>query len=758
MPEVAGVHDLRTPALGLAAWAGGLGALAVPGWAALAAAVTLAVLALTRRGAARRVLMAWLLLALVAGAAAHLRELAVRADPVARLAEERAAAQLRLTVTSDPREVRSRFDPGVMLRATVTAVEGNEAHAPVLLFGGEEWAGVALGSELAADARLAPSEDGDLSAVVSARSPPRLVHPPGPLWLGAERVRDEIRGAVAGDGPARALVPALVVGDDSGLPEQVQADFRTAGLTHLLAVSGTNLTLVVGFLVVVGRWCGVRGRWLQVLGVAGIVGFVLLARTEPSVVRAAAMGAVGLLALGSNGRDRGARALGVAVTVLVLWDPWISVSAGFALSVLATGGILFLAPVWRDALARWMPAWLAGAVAVPLAAQVVCTPVVAAISGEVSLVAVAANLVAAPLVAPATVGGLLGGVAGLVADPLGKVPGQLAVWCASGIVTVAARSARLALPSVDWGTGWPALVLLTLLCALVAWRAERVLAHRAASASCCVVLAVVVLLPMPSPGWPPRGWVLAVCDVGQGDALVVNAGDGQAVVVDAGQEPAAVDRCLDRLDVSGVPLLVLTHFHADHVGGLAGVYDGRQVGSVEVTALAEPSSGADAVRRATGGRARVPTYGGARQVGQATVQVLGPLPDAEHHGSATDEGSAPNNASLVLLAEVRGVTMLLTGDAEPEAQALLARSLPGLVVDVLKIPHHGSRHQDLAFLTGLRPRVAVASAGADNDYGHPSPVTLEALREAGTRVFRTDRDGDVLVVAEDGGVGVRTRD
>lgn len=755
------VGDLRMPALGAAAWVGGLVALTAPAWVAAASVVLLVGLAAATRGGVRRAVLAWLLLGLVVGTAAHLRDLAVEHSPVVDLASARSAARAQLTVTSDPRGVQRQFDGGVMLRAVLTRLDTRgtslDVHAPVLVLAGDDWSHVRLGSRLEADVRLAPSDGHDLAAVLTARGSPDTVDPPGPLWRGAERVRREIRDAVAGrDAPARALVPALVVGDDSGLDEQVQADFRTAGLTHLLAVSGTNLTLVVGFLVVAGRWCGVRGRWQVALGAAGIVGFVLLARTEPSVVRAAAMGAVGLLALGSNGRGRGARALGVAVVVLLLWDPWLAVSVGFALSVLATAGILFLAPGWRDALRHWLPDWLAAAVAVPAAAQLACTPVVAAISGEVSLVAVAANMLAAPLVAPATVCGLLGGIAGLVLDPLGRVPGTVAVWSAAGIVEVAAWSAQLQLPSVTWGTSLLDLGVLTGLCLVVAAVARPVLERRATGVGCAALLAVVVLVPLPTPGWPPPGWVVAVCDVGQGDAVVLNAGGGSAVVVDAGPEPRPVNRCLDRLDVDVVPLVVLSHFHADHVDGLPGVYDGRRVGAVEGTALAEPPSRVAAVRRAVGAPVRVPAYGETRQVGAVTLQVLGPVPGVTHHGAAADDGSAPNNASLVLLARVRGVSVLLTGDVEPEAQAALARTLAGLQVDVLKVPHHGSRHQDLDFLTGLRPRVAIASAGEDNDYGHPSAATLGPLARSGARVLRTDRDGDVLVVVRDGEIGIRT--
>jgi competence protein ComEC len=272
------------------------------------------------------------------------------------------------------------------------------------------------------------------------------------------------------------------------------------------------------------------------------------------------------------------------------------------------------------------------------------------------------------------------------------------------------------------------------------------------------VLCLLVLVPLPSPGWPPHGWVLAACDVGQGDALVVNAGSGRGVVVDAGPDSALVDRCLDRLDIEVVPLLVLTHFHADHVDGLPGVYDGRRVGEVDVTWLAEPAARVESVGLATGGRTRIPDYGEVRTIGQATLQVLGPVPGVDLHGDAADEGSGPNNASVVLLVRVRGLTLLLTGDVEPEAQAALAEALPGLAVDVLKIPHHGSRYQDLDFLTSLRARVAVVSAGEDNDYGHPAPETLDALAGAGAEVHRTDREGDVVVVLEGGSIRVETRD
>ena len=445
-----------------------------------------------------------------------------------------------------------------------------------------------------------------------------------------------------------------------------------------------------------------RGRWLHVVAAAGIVGFVLIARTEPSVLRAAVMGTIGLVALGTDGRHRALRGLGTAVVVLVLLDPSLAVSAGFALSVLATGGILLLAPPWRDALARWLPRWLAEAIAVPAAAQLACTPLVAAISGQVSLVAVVANLMVAPVVGPATVLGLAGGVLTLVWAPVGRLCGTLASWCVAWLVAVAEHGAALPTAAVGWGTGAAALALLTVLTVLVAVLGPRLLRRPVTGLGAALLLVVAVLVRPPTFGWPPDGWVLVACDVGQGDALVLNAGAGQAVVVDTGPEPRAVDRCLDRLGVGTVPLLVLTHFHADHVDGISGVFEGRRVGAVETTRLLDPPGGVREVDEAVsdaGLTAAPATYAAASAVGPVTMQVLWPLPDSPTVGPG--DGSTANEASVVLLVQVAGVRILLTGDLEPEGQAELARLLPGLQVDVLKMPHHGSAHQDESWLLSL---------------------------------------------------------
>ena len=761
LPSVASGPDLRLPVLGLAAWAGALLARWEPAtsdWtlAFLGVVSALLLVSAVRRPARRRALLTGLAVVVVGGGVgvvAVARAKAVRDGPVAELARERALVTLTGTVTSDPRLVPGAFGEQVLVKVAVGR------HQPVLVFGDDEWQRVAMRERVRFTGRLAPADDRAVAALVTPRGPPVRIARPGPAWRATDALRASIRAAVAHRPEAQAaLVPALVDGDDAGMSRELTEDFRATGLTHLTAVSGTNLTLVVGFLLVVARCSGVRGRWLGLVGAAGIIGFVLLARTEPSVVRAAAMGTVALMGLGRGGWHRGLRGLGAAVVGLLLLDPGLAATAGFALSVLATAGILLVAPSWRDALAGWLPRWLAEAVAVPAAAQLACTPLVAAISGQVSLVAVVANLLVAPVVGPATVLGLLGGVVALVSGPIGRLLGTLAGWCVGWIVTVAEHGAALPGAALDWPvTAW-SLVLLTVVTIAVVAAGPVVLRHRTSGAAACLLLLVVPLAGPPTPGWSPTGWVFAACDVGQGDALVLRAGPDSAVVVDAGPDPRAVDGCLRRLGVDRVPLLVITHFHADHVDGVRGVFRGRTVSEVEVTRLADPPGGVallDAATADAGLAAGVAPYGETRTIGDVTLQVLWPRPDSPTRGPG--DGSTANDASVVLLAEVAGVRLLLTGDVEPAGQAALARALPGLRVDVLKVPHHGSRHQDYGWLDSLGARFAVVSVGADNDYGHPAAEVLEAMSSRGTEVLRTDLDGDVVIAVRDGRLVAVTR-
>jgi competence protein ComEC len=466
------------------------------------------------------------------------------------------------------------------------------------------------------------------------------------------------------------------------------------------------------------------------------------------------MGAVAILAL-ALGRTRSVvPALAVTVIVLLLVDPALAVDAGFALSVLATAALVLLAPVIVTALRRRrVPPGVAEALAVPLAAHVVTAPVVAGLSGQVSLVAVLANLLAAPVVAPATVLGVLAAVLA----PWWTAGAHAAVWLAgpevSWLVWVARKCAAVPGATLTWPAGVTGGLLLAglVLLGLVAlrWRRVRLLAL-AVVVGLLLVLVPTRVVPV---GWPPPNWVFVMCDVGQGDALVLATGEpGRAVLLDAGPDGSAVDGCLSRLGVRSFALVVLSHLHADHVDGLAGALRGRPAGAVAVGPVHEPVGTLGQVT----GRARA---AGAPIVGLdpgATLRwpgleldVLGPVHPSPHVDA--DDGTEVNDTSLVLRATTPLGRILLPGDAEAGSQESLLASGVDLGADVLKVPHHGSRSSLPAFVTAAHARLALVSVGQGNSYGHPNPAMMGLLAGTGALVRRTDQSGDLALVPATGG-------
>jgi competence protein ComEC len=643
--------------------------------------------------------------------------------------------------------VRDTVVARVRAETVTTAGRVVRVRTPVLVVSADRhWLGLLPSQHVRIEGLLRPADrSGDVAALLTARGSVQVVGRPSRLQRLAGSLRAGLRRAVAPLPPAeRGLLPGLVIGDVSALPPGLQDDFRTVGLTHLVAVSGTNVAIVLTMVLALCVRFGVPLRARPPLALLALLGFVVLVRPSPSVLRAAVMGGVALLAL-TTARSRSTLpALSAAVIVLVLASPDLAMTAGFALSVLATAGIVVLAPGWRARWSQRLPVWLADAVAIPAAAQVACGPVVVALSGQLGLLSVPANLLAVPAVAPATILGLAAALAAPVSVHLATAIAWSAWLPTTWLVRVAATGARMPGAAIPWRSGYAGAALLVVLTAAGAMVLHAPRLRRACAAGCAGVLAAVACLWLVAPAWPPPGWLLVACDVGQGDALVLNAGPHTGVVIDTGPDPRAVDRCLRRLHVHRVPLVVLTHLHADHVEGLPGVLRGRPVAQIEVGPLDEPVvERARVVRWAAD--AHVPilraVVGEVRTAGAARWQVL--APDHAHHGTNSD----PNNSSLVLrLTAAGGRTVLLTGDVEKEAQqALLDLGVP-LRADVLKVPHHGSDHQLPEFLAAVHPQITMTSVGAGNPFGHPSPATIRRLVDAGARSYRTDRDGDVALV------------
>jgi competence protein ComEC len=597
--------------------------------------------------------------------------------------------------------------------------------------------------------------------------------------------------------PQSGLAAGILVGLRDQVDRDVAADFTTAGLSHVVAISGWNICIVAGCLAAMLRRLGRRPR--SVLTVLAIVAYTLIAGASPSVVRAALMASVVILARETGRPGTAATALGLAAFAMLAVDPATVADAGFQLSVVATAGLLVWATPLTDLLRRHLlarvPGWLIESLGVSLAAQMATLPIVVVSFGRLSLIAPAANLVMAPLVAPAMAAGLAclvlaaiaaAGVPGLIVLPATLVAALLF----GAMVAVARVSAALPLASVELepaaalvvaGVATAALGFLGTAGGRRALGAGLALARRRPSLSArptasipvartaagaparsipkqpLAVLAVVAVLVFAVVAGRPDGrFRMTVLDVGQGDAILLEGGRGGRILVDAGPDP---DRLLALLDARLPPwdrrldLVVITHPHEDHVAGVALLLERYRVGSLAEPGMRGRGPGYVAYAAAL---AELGTKSVRLQAGDelsldgASILVRWPRPGTVPDEPA-DEGRAVNNVSIVLDVSYGAHRMLLAGDVEDDIDPELLRD--GLAgdrpVDVLKVAHHGSRTATTGpLLDALTPRVALVSAGSDNRYGHPDPDTLSRLEGAGARVLRTDTDGSVTVTSD----------
>lgn len=790
--------DLRLVLPAVAVWAGCLLAVWAAGmvlWACAAGAVGLASCATVAHGGRCRTAapVTALVCFLAAMILTALRFSAAAADPLIVAGQSGDWVVVDVTATADPASVAvgwtgsvdgaGAVDGGVIhgsparsaggvdsgaatgrwriaARARMVTTGGmvSTSGAPVTVFAdGAAWGSVRDGVTVRLRGVVQPDAFGTAPAVViRARGDPETLKQAAPWTRWATRARDRLSDSARALEPDRGgLLRGLVVGDTRGIDAALSADAKTTGLSHLVAVSGSHMAIVAGLVLVLLRRFGPR---VSGIGVAAAFGsLVTLVGLQPSVLRAVMMGLIGVAAAVVGRSRSGLSALAATVFALLLIDPTLAVSVGFALSVQATAGLILLAPVLTRALERrGVPRGWALLVSIPVAAHLATVPVITAISGRVSLVAIPANIAVAPVVAPALLLGLACLIAGCVWPAAGvqlaRLDGPLLGW----VTGTAHRLARWPGAAVPWSAsaaGVLALVAL-IMAVLIAFRfrtARAVLIAAAMSVAVVVAAAHVVSI-----GWPGRGWLITMCDVGQGDGIALATDvPGEAVVIDTGPNPSAMDACLGRLGVTTIALLVITHLHADHVGGLAGAMRGR---TVDAIAIGPDRSAPSAVRdigdaaRDLGITVTQVTPGGRWESDGLRLDVLGPA------RAFVGTDSDPNNDSVVLRATRRGVRMLLTGDIEQPAQQALLDGGADLHADVLKQPHHGSSKLLPGFLAAVGARVAVIGVGVGNDYGHPAPTALRRDRDAGVAVLlRTDTDGDAQVVMTDGGLGTITR-
>ena len=598
-----------------------------------------------------------------------------------------------------------------------------------------------------------------------------------------------LRLACAGSVEARlppldaTVLEGILWGDRGNLPATLRQEFSDTGTIHVLTTAGLHLgifaALVAWLLARLPLPRTVRGA----CAIAAAWGYAALAGLHLPTTRAATMLTAGALAQELGRRRSPSATLAAAAFAVTLPHPLMLLTPSFAMSFACVGGIALLNPALKAVGLRegcGLPDWLVELLRTSTAVQIAMWPLQALYFNAFTPYAVLANILVVPLVGVVMALGAALLCATAVFHPLVVPLGNLAWWSLAALVAAVDKFASLPYAHVDVPPPSHAFLILYWLAlggfAFAARDAARLAACARWLAPAAVALAFVYVTPGIAAAVDPRLHFDAI-DVGQADCLLVRAPGMHAMLVDGGGKleragasgtvvaqpigdviatrtvlPFLLRHWVLRLDV-----VVLTHPHGDHAGGLPVILQRESVGTLYDSAQLYGGPAyqrALAVVRQRHVHYRVARRGESFGLGSSTqVKILAPeLP------LLTGTSSDINNNSVVLRVEFGRIAILMTGDAQAEAEArLLSHGGDDLRADILKVGHHGSAYSSTpAFLAAVRPRIAIISCGLHNVFGHPSPKTLAALEAIGTFLYRTDLDGGVEVEAD--GKNVRLRE
>lgn len=575
-----------------------------------------------------------------------------------------------------------------------------------------------------------------------------------------EIARDRFLGSLSGvTEDSSGLVAGLTIGVRDLVSEELQLAMRDLSLTHLVAVSGANLAIVMGVVYLLTAALGLHRNLRFTFAFALMLLYVLLVGPESSVIRAAVMATFVAFGLWLGRGSAPIHGLALAILLLLLVDPALSVDIGFALSALATAGLLILAPVLFGLFSEQMNPWLAAGLAATIAAQLYTLPVLLILQPSLPVYSVLANLAVEPAVAPITILGIVAVILASLIPPLSPLVSWVASIPAQWIVVVANELSVLPLTRLHFvpgAIGITVAVILTILITLL-------LVPSAARFRKLSAVALVLILSLTA-GWVVRDyiryqtfageWQVLVCDVGQGDAVLVRS-QGQVALIDVGKDEQKLAACLQQASVTEIDILFLSHFDLDHVGAIRALRN-IEVARILVSGFADDRPVVDLVAQVASDKrigVEVGYAGMSGTMGSATWHILSPSKKAS-------EAIDSNDASLVTLFNLGDFALLGLGDLGQHGQLRLKSAQIAAIAQlsqrplVLKVAHHGSKDQldELARL--LAPDIAIFSVGK-NDYGHPTRTALDMMADAGAVILRTDRNGSIAIGYEDSRLGFR---
>lgn len=572
--------------------------------------------------------------------------------------------------------------------------------------------------------------------------------------------------------PQAALLSGILLGNDNGIAPNLAEAFRNTGLTHIIAISGFNIAILIAILVRVSEPFLSR-RGAVIFAMVGITLYTILVGADASVVRAAIMGGIYLIANRLLGRPNFAYAsLFLAGFIMTLVNPFTLWDVGFQLSFTATLGLMLYADPFaqwtQQRLLRWfnretvrsVMGVITESVLITLAAQVLTLPLMMAYFGQLSLISLPANALILPAQPGVMIWGGLATLAGMVVPIVGQLLGYIAWLFLAYTIALVRLFAAVPGAAVPIQISLPGIIAIYALIMAITWLAKQEPERRAGITAVLrqnfsqrAALSVSIVTAVLAVGWrvtQPDGKLhILFFDVGQGDATFIQTPNGRQILVDGGYYPSVLNEELGRQMPfwdREIDLMVATHPDADHISGLPGVFERFRVGQLITNGQGLGESPIyDAVLEAAAA-AETPSH--RALTGETIIIDEGVTLEVLHPGA--ELLPAERNENSVSMRLVFGdFSFVFTGDAEERAErSMLAQNLP-LAAPVYKAGHHGSNgSSSQPFLAAIRPQIIVISVGADNNFGHPAPEMLERAANLGAAVLRTDELGTIEVITD----------